>query len=1378
MVPRLLSRAARTLRANLAPRRQNRRKTLPRRSGIESLEPRSLLAGDIAVLIWHDVNGNADKDPEENELPGWTVYLDLNDNNVLEEGEPSLVTDADGEVLFEGLDVGDYVVREQLEPGWSPSPGTSNRQQVTVRDGKEEKLRFGNLAAQVGDIVGLVWNDANGDGVQSATELGLADWTVFLDDNNDGIPSPGEPTALTDANGEFLFLGLQAGEYKIREVLPAGWETSPGYDDNLNVFVTTGEQSFVEFANFTPEAGTIAGTVWNDADGNGIRAIDPGTGEFTELGVASFEVYLDLNGDGVWTTGEPSAISDAMGDYTIFAAPMGTNTLRESLGTSWLPTAPASGFYVVTLPNGGHLDGYDFGIRERQDASIHGTVYVDRDHDGIQDAGEGGLPGITVYLDLDNDDVLDDDEPRVVTSDDLFYTPFDDEAGDYSFTHLTKGTYTIREIVPEDQHPTPETEREHTVTLEPGEDRDDVDCGNVYRPNEIHGVKFEDADGDHYRDAGESGLAGVTVYVDRDRDNVMDDDELRTVTAADGSYAFANLAPGAYVVRELDQEGYVLTFPTTVGGILWPEGTSNPAVGMVNPTSITASLAEGESHQQTVSITLPTTGALTNLVDVFLLFDDTGSFTENSPIVRAAFPEIIAALQTALPGIDLGFGVGRLEEYGGFAEEDSVGRPYILNQPIVASTTPGFAAAIQAALDRTAPGFGGDQPETVFEALYQVVTGAGFDGNDNGSRLDSGAAGLVSTQLTPGNSGDVPPFASFTADPSDSVLPAAGNLGGAGFRAGALPIILTATDTGFAYQPRGETTIIGVGGVTLPVSALTETSRPTTPFGAGAGIQQTITGLNALGALVIGLGTNAESTLDPRQGLEAIATLTGSTNQTAFTIDNGTPDAIAPGDPLYFQIASGFGPSVANGVVAAIQNAVTNVAVNVTVRASDPRVHLVNHTGTIINMGAGDTASFDIEFVGDGIPHRFDLQFVRAGTNVVLGSIPVVLGTPIPGDGYEFEDLEDGEFGEDVDFGNHFGSLSIANVAPSFLGGPNQVTSEDSGPQTVANWALSISPGPSNEAGQQVDFIVTSDNAALFAAAPSVSSDGTLSYTPAPEASGVANVTVRLHDDGGTADGGVDTSAPQSFTITINAVDDPPQATDDSQVVYLNHPLVVAGHGVLSNDSDVDDAAMTAVVESKPAHGVLTLNPDGSFAYTPTDWFAGTDSFTYRASDGTSMSAPATVTIEVAWIPGDLNADGDVNRTDIALLAANYGATPADRSHGDLDGDGAVGLYDVALLQTRLGSHYELSAVASPPAHAADSRTAQANAAKSVPVLAPALLDARPREHSRRTPLRSAAVDLAVGGRDEWLATTAERPALRQRARANTSRLLTTLTHR
>ena len=75
--------------------------------------------------------------------------------------------------------------------------------------------------------------------------------------------------------------------------------------------------------------------------------------------------------------------------------------------------------------------------------------------------------------------------------------------------------------------------------------------------------------------------------------------------------------------------------------------------------------------------------------------------------------------------------------------------------------------------------------------------------------------------------------------------------------------------------------------------------------------------------------------------------------------------------------------------------------------------------------------------------------------------------------------------------------------------------------------------------------------------------------------------------------------------------------------------LTVPAPGVLGNDSDPDGDPLTAVLVTGPSHGSLTLNANGSFSYTPAANFAGSDSFTYRASDGTVSSSPATVTITV-----------------------------------------------------------------------------------------------------------------------------------------------------
>ncbi|PYQ71262.1 MAG: hypothetical protein DMG01_26015, partial [Acidobacteria bacterium] len=112
-------------------------------------------------------------------------------------------------------------------------------------------------------------------------------------------------------------------------------------------------------------------------------------------------------------------------------------------------------------------------------------------------------------------------------------------------------------------------------------------------------------------------------------------------------------------------------------------------------------------------------------------------------------------------------------------------------------------------------------------------------------------------------------------------------------------------------------------------------------------------------------------------------------------------------------------------------------------------------------------------------------------------------------------------------------TVTAVNDAPSFTKGANQSVMKDSGAQTVAGWASAISAGPADESSQALNFIVTNDNTGLFSAQPAISSTGTLTYTSAAGATGSATVTVQLHDDGGTANGGADTSAAQTFTITI-----------------------------------------------------------------------------------------------------------------------------------------------------------------------------------------------------------------------------------------------------
>ena len=111
---------------------------------------------------------------------------------------------------------------------------------------------------------------------------------------------------------------------------------------------------------------------------------------------------------------------------------------------------------------------------------------------------------------------------------------------------------------------------------------------------------------------------------------------------------------------------------------------------------------------------------------------------------------------------------------------------------------------------------------------------------------------------------------------------------------------------------------------------------------------------------------------------------------------------------------------------------------------------------------------------------------------------------------------------------------TTSNDAPSFTKGADQSVLDNAGAQTIANWATAISPGPASEAGQAVAFEITSNTQpGLFVAAPTISPAGTLTFTPAPDVGGTATITVVLRDNGGTAYGGIDTSAAQTFTITV-----------------------------------------------------------------------------------------------------------------------------------------------------------------------------------------------------------------------------------------------------
>ncbi|MFM6408077.1 MAG: SdrD B-like domain-containing protein, partial [Microcystis sp.] len=90
-----------------------------------------------------------------------------------------------------------------------------------------------------------------------------------------------------------------------------------------------------------------------------------------------------------------------------------------------------------------------------------------------------------------------------------------------------------------------------------------INFGNYFQFGSIQGSKWNDANANGIWDKGEKALAGWTIYIDSVANGTLDPWEISTVTNADGKYSFTNLGPGEYAIREVNQKGWIQTFPTT-----------------------------------------------------------------------------------------------------------------------------------------------------------------------------------------------------------------------------------------------------------------------------------------------------------------------------------------------------------------------------------------------------------------------------------------------------------------------------------------------------------------------------------------------------------------------------------------------------------------------------------------------------------------------------------------------------------------------------------------------------------------------------------------------------------------------------------------------
>lgn len=616
---------------------------------IPTVAPATSSIGD---KVWMDTDGDGTQDSGEPGVAGVTVTLYSSTGTII----ATTTTDAAGNYLFNNLPNGSYVVGVTPLPGttFTSSTGTTPGNTTTNSDvsatagasfGKTSTITISAEGTQITGIdAGLivdpksslgdkVWYDVDQDGIQDATEVGIAGVTMTLLKETSPGTYTSIATTVTNAFGEYIFAGLDAGNYKVQATVPSGYTvTTSG---------TAGTGSFTEYNNsdFTP-AGLVATTtspIYRLAANQDYAGIDLGLYKAGTLGSIGDKVWSDTDGDGVQDAGEvglegitvtlyasdgttviATTATDGSGNYLFPGLAAGTyvvgfsnlppNTQLSPTGAGTLSTDsdpnPATGKTgSIALAAGQNITTVDAGVVpyiSSGKGSIGDYVWFDADNDGLQDTNETGVAGVTVTL-------------YSSTGTTVLATTTTDAQGYYLFPNLDAGSYVVgfsnfpagyalqagkqnigsSDIV--DSDPDPVSGKTTVINLAQGQENLSVDAG-IYNPsatNSIGDKVWLDANGDGVQQALEVGVPGVTVNLLDDNGKIISS----VVTDANGNYFFGNLPNGNYQMQVTAPQGMSFTAPgqgteATDSDVSLTEGKSSliTLTGGTNRTDIDAGL--------------------------------------------------------------------------------------------------------------------------------------------------------------------------------------------------------------------------------------------------------------------------------------------------------------------------------------------------------------------------------------------------------------------------------------------------------------------------------------------------------------------------------------------------------------------------------------------------------------------------------------------------------------------------------------------------------------------------------------------------------------------------------------------------------------------
>ncbi len=561
----------------------------------------------VSGKLFNDINSNGYQESYEPDLPGWTVKLKA----VLGSDNFTTTTDARGNYYFADVQGGNdefssfYRITQIRPAGWTNTTPDVDYRNISVAPGAVwTDENFGNK--RVGSkIAGGVFHDVAVRGFQFASAgPGLENVPVFLDTNDNGSLDNGEPQQKTNAQGYYVFDELPAGNYTVRMILPG---TDWIYISAATWQATLGTDTITEGVDFgVAHLSSIKGIAFEDIDADGFQ--DQG-----EMPQANWRIYVDANDNTKLDAGEPNALTDAEGKYVLNFLRPGAIVVREVSQSGWQTSSPFEGAWRAILLSDEKAEGVNFG--NSRHGTIAGTVFEDGTGDGVPDGyKDAPLSGWTVFEDADNDGVFDNTSTTInfsvsqgVPDNDVLFVdlPVSGLSGqindvdiklnlavlspDHDIYLIAPSGRRVKLISEEanlDSNSLTNTifDDQASITLSEGTD---PYTGN-FRPAEaLSNFNAGDPNGiwrlqivDNTDSFGEATLQSCSV--------ILKTGEATAVSDANGNYKLQRMAPGAHVVREVLQSGWITTTPglsatVTVGnGAIITQNFANARPGKVS----------------------------------------------------------------------------------------------------------------------------------------------------------------------------------------------------------------------------------------------------------------------------------------------------------------------------------------------------------------------------------------------------------------------------------------------------------------------------------------------------------------------------------------------------------------------------------------------------------------------------------------------------------------------------------------------------------------------------------------------------------------------------------------------------------------------------